>query len=114
MVSWYYFYNIKNLTKHAEDTSFCAFIKDPLVFNLFDETEYLYSPQHTWVDETVSILKYENLNEDLNKFFNKKIDLPIVNKTKHKHYLSYYDENTLGIVYENYKEDFEKFNYEKL
>ena len=114
MVSWYFFYNIRNLTLHAEDTSFNAFIKDPLVFNLFENTKLLYNPQHTWVDDTVTILKYENLKKELNELFGMEIDLPTVNKTKHKHYLDYYNQELLDIVYNKYKQDFEKFNYKKL
>ena len=113
MVSWYFFYNIKNLTRHAKDTSFHNFIKNPLAFNLFEETKRLYNPQHVWVDDTVTILKYENLEKDLNKFFNKKINLPRSNKTKHKHYLKYYNKESLDIVYNKYEKDFEKFNYKK-
>ena len=114
MVSWYFFYNIKNLTRHANDTSFYGWVKDPMKFNLFEETKHLLKPQYTWVDNTVVILKYENLKEELNNFFNREIDLPIVNKTKHKKYLEYYDQKSLDIVYDRYKEDFDKFNFKKL
>ena len=60
------------------------------------------------------MLKYENLKEDLNNFFNKEIDLPIINKSKRKDYLSYYNKESLNIVYNKHKEDFKKFNYKKL
>jgi hypothetical protein len=70
--------------------------------------------QHTWVDETVKIIKYENLKKELNDLFEFKINLPIVNKTKHKHYLEYYNQKSLDIVYKRYKEDFDKFNYKRL
>ena len=71
-------------------------------------------PQYTWVDETVVIIKYENLNEGLNKFFGKEIDLPVTNKSKHDHYLELYDQESLDVVYSRYREDFEKFNYKKI
>ena len=77
----------------------------------------MFRPQYTWVTPSkwpVTILKYENLKEELNKFFEKEINLPTVNKTEHEHYLKYYDKESLDIVYEKYKEDFEKFNYKKL
>ena len=92
MVSWYFFYNIKNLTRHADNTSFYSWVKNPTKFNLFEETKYLLKPQYTWIDDTVTILKYENLNEELNNFFNKEIELPIINKTNHKQYLEYYNQ----------------------
>ena len=74
---------------------------------------YLKS-QHEWIDDTVEIVKFENLNEELNKFFKEKIDLPIVNKSNHKHCSNYYSKGSLDIIYDRYKEDFEKFNYKKL
>ena len=114
MVSWYFFYNIKNLTRHADNTSFYRWVKNPTKFNLFEETKYLLKPQYTWIDDTVTILKYENLNEELNNFFNKEIELPIINKTNHKQYLEYYNQESLDVVYEKYKKDFKKFNYKKL
>ena len=74
----------------------------------------LLSSQCDWIDSTVEILKYENLNKELNKFFKKEINIPTVNKTEHKKYLKYYNEESLDIVYNKYKKDFEKFNYKKL
>ena len=74
----------------------------------------LLSPQCTWLDNTVEILKYENLKEELNKFFKKEINIPSRNAAKRKEYLHYYNEESLGIVYDTYKEDFQKFNYKKL
>ena len=74
----------------------------------------MLSPQYYWVDNTVKVLKYENLKEELNKFFEKEIDIPTRNESKHKEYLNYYNKESLNIVHERYKKDFEKFNYKKL
>ena len=70
--------------------------------------------QYEWVDDTVTILKYENLNEEINEFFGEKINLPIRNNTTHANYLNYYNKHSLDIVYERYKEDFEKYNYKRI
>ena len=78
-----------------------------------DSTPFL-SPQHTWVDDTVEIIKFENLNKELSKFFKKEISLPVVNKSIHDHYLNCYDQESLDIIYNRYKEDFKKYNYKKL
>ena len=94
--------------------SFNDWIKDHSKLWHVDDPKYFAGPQHVWIDETVNVLKYENLKEDLNNFFNKEIDLPIINKSKRKDYLSYYNKESLHIVYEKHKEDFEKFNYKKL
>ena len=74
----------------------------------------LRNPQCTWIDETVTILRYENLNKEINEFFKKEISLPVANKSIHMSYLNYYNKYALDIVYERYKEDFEKFNYERI
>ena len=74
----------------------------------------LLSPQYAWIDDTVNILKYENISKDLNNFFEEQIDIPIFNNSKHEYYLNYYDKDSLDIVYDRYKQDFDKFNYKKL
>ena len=81
-------------------------------FNIYSRD--LLMPQYNWVDESVVILKFENLKEELEKFFKYKIDIPHNNATNHEKYTNYYDQESLNIVYDKYKKDFEKFNYEKL
>ena len=125
MVSWYFYYNIPNLINHLSKfkdhnfdinlLNFTNWVKNPTVYNIsfIDDPKYL-KPQNEWIDETVEIIKFENLNEELNNFFNKKINLPNNNKSKHKHYLEYYNKDTLDFIYNKYKEDFEKYNYKKI
>jgi len=58
--------------------------------------------------------KFENINEDW-AFVAKKLGLPQTlshrNKTKHKHYSHYYDEETKKAVVDRFPEDIEKFGY---
>ena len=132
MVSWYaylrkyrlnndhiktYQYNSKNDSYEVVDIAkadimgFRMWVKNPTII---DPREWLLNNQCYWVDDTVTILRYENLNEELNAFFKKEIKLPIVNSTSRYDLLDYYNEETSDIVYNKYKEDFEKFNYKKI
>ena len=113
MVSWY-FYLKRNLGENHNVIEFNEWIKDPSKFWHADDPISFLKPQCKWIDDTVVLLKFENLNKELNEFFNKEIDLPVTNKSNHEHYLEYYDKTSLDIIYDRYKEDFKKFNYKKL
>ena len=133
MISWYFYLkecaeilDVPNLmsepnlasgtvqTPTMVDVELIDWIKKPFKFWPQPPFPHYLDPQHTWIDDTVVVLKYENLNEELNEFFKEEIDLPITNKTKHDHYLKYYNRESLDIINDKYKEDFEKFNYKKL
>jgi hypothetical protein len=113
MVSWYFYLKRKVGEKHKV-VEFNDWIKDPQLFWHADDPIHFLDPQHTWIDDTVKVIKFENLNEELNEFFKEDIKLPITNKSNHDHYSTYYNRKSLDIIYDRYEEDFEKFNYKKL
>ena len=112
MVSWY-FYLKRNLGDY-DIIEFNEWIKDPSKFWHANDPISFLKPQCDWIDNTVEIIRFENLDNELNKFFNKKINLPITNKSNHNHYLEYYNDESLNIIYNRYKKDFEQFNYKKI
>ena len=112
MVSWY-FYLKKNLGSY-DIIEFNEWIKDPSKFWHANDPISFLKPQCNWIDNTVEIIKFENLNKELNNFFNKDIQLPITNKSNHKYYEDYYNKDSANIIYNRYIKDFKQFNYNKI
>lgn len=86
-------------------------------FNDTGNAGYHFLPQTYFISDDVDYIgRFENIKEDF-KFVCNKIkintkELPHINKTNHKHYSEYYNEETRQIVSELYKEDIKRFGYQ--
>ena len=113
MISWYCYlhgYELKNTNEKPNIEDFRKWIKNPWELPRM----WLLDPQYTWIDKTFSILKFENLNKDLNNFFKEKVNLSHLKKSNRDNYLKYYDEQTIDVVNNKYEKDFKIFKYKKL
>lgn len=86
-------------------------------FHIIPQYNYI-SGEDKSIDYLDHIGKLENINDTLNYIIQNgyndlKIDkFPHKNRTKHKHYSEYYDDEAREIVEEKYAKDIEHFSYE--
>jgi len=90
-------------------------------FNIYQQEHFkcqfdMICDENNKIDYLKHIGKLENINDTLRFIEQKnnceKLILPVKNKTKHKHYTEYYDEETKQIVAKKYAKDIEYFGYE--
>ena len=79
----------------------------------FNHVDIISDENGNWLVDYV--LRFENLEEDWNRLFMglgyDPPKLPVKNKSKHKHYFEYYDEDTMKFIHHLYKKDIEVFGY---
>ena len=112
-----YFYESKYMRKYDYMMSFEEFVRNPkYINNQHAGLQYEFILNSKNIPSMEFIMRQENLQEDFNIVCdNIKIDrkrLPRINRSTHKHYTEYYDDETRGLVAEKYAKDIEYFGYE--
>ena len=99
--------------EYCKKNSFKKFVED-LHSNKISFDIHLH-PQVSFLKKNgviyTKLIKLENINEDFKKIFNKDIDLPLINKSKHIDIKI--DTETKNKIYDIYKEDFDLLGYNK-
>lgn len=113
------FFYLKEGGMHEKDKAYGESLPNTFkkfVNSDFDLTWMHFRPMMSWLDRKIDFIgRFENLQEDFNIVCDKigipQQQIPHNNKSNHKHYTEYYDDETRQIVAEKYAKDIEYFGY---
>jgi hypothetical protein len=121
VVSWYFYRKTQQNKNNTKGISFKQWLvaENSSAYNTDGLGLTLSQYDIMGCDENIKldfIGRYENLQEDFDTICDKigipKQQLPHQNKSKHKHYTEYYDDETRELVAEKFAKDIEYFGYE--
>ena len=122
LVSEYFYKRIgsDNRLLSARDISFKEFVIKLSTISLPDypqwerahftpQHEFVFDGMHMLVDKVFRYEEFDKIREYVRTKFN--AEIPHINRSKHKHYTEYYDDETRKLVEGMYARDFLTFNY---
>ena len=121
VASWYFYRKTRPNENNTKSISFKEWLidEDSSAYNIKGIGLTLSQYDIISCDANIKIDfigKYENLQEDFDIICDKigipRQELPRKNRSNHKHYTEYYDDETRKIVAEKYAKDIEYFGYE--
>ena len=86
--------------------------------NIRQKADVHFRSQHTFFPDNIDFIgRLENIEKDF-QYIKKHVKAPIDlvhhpnNRTHHKHYSQYYDDETKGLISKRYGTDLKKFGYD--
>lgn len=111
---YFYMKKAKNHPQHSfiKELNFNDYIEWRCLNEVTFQKDYLTDSNQKLIVDFIG--KYENLTSDIKMIENKTgldLNLPHINKSDHKNYITYYDKYTKELVQKYFKPDFEFLNY---
>ena len=109
-----FFYRRDKCNKFSKNITFDSFLKNPSLSSSSKQIDFITDRKKNNIADFVG--RFENLQQDFDFICDRiqipRQKLPHKNKTQHRHYTQYYNEERKEIVRNVFSEDIALFNYE--